>query len=341
MWTATAAVAPAYDIERRFCGAEAFHADVSPPPVVLGCRLAGCCDGCNTEAALDLAVDVEGDFPVTLRARIEGDSAPRVQLAPGRTVIKAVVEAVTHSAARGPAASARPRLLRVEASLDAGAVERAARAVPARRFNAGAAARLAITFTQLQGERVVAIDRYAATAAACSIQKPLTDRIELAGNDGGEEAVVIVRGARDGACVSGEVWTGKRLIYIGNLASVDGCPADVAVFSRDHAAVLRSIGGLSPAGSSAPAAQAPAATAPGARGEGAAPPRIVVGQRVGLQGWTAGVGESLAVSLAPARVVLPLAVRLIAPDGEVEALRERFRFDLEVADRALNLSRCG
>lgn len=336
VWAAAAPVTGAlgYDVERRFCGNEAFHTDVSPPPVVLGCRVAGCCPGCDAAAPLDLAVDVEGDFPVSLEAGIEGDPALTAKLRPGRTVIKAVVAAASGSGSQ--AAPARPRLLRLQAAFDAAAVERAARVVPARRFNSEAAARLSVTFTQLQGDHVVAIDRFVATATSCPTQRPLTDRIELEGGQGHEEAVVIARAARDGVCVSGEIWTGKGVIYIGNWDSADGCPADLAVFARDRAAVLRSVGGLSPARSAASTE-----AARGAPSKPRAPPRLGVGQQVGPEGWTADVGERLEVSLASPRVVLPVVVRLIAAASEVEALRARSRFDLTVADRALDVSRCG
>ncbi|HYB99125.1 MAG TPA: hypothetical protein VEC57_08295 [Candidatus Limnocylindrales bacterium] len=203
-------------------------------------------------------------------------------------------------------------------------------------------ARLRLTVTQMAGEVTLARDRYELRLQPCPVQRPRTDRILLAGNDGDDEAVVLLHGRRDDGCTGGELWRSRDAIYAGNLLAADGCPSEIAVLSHDDAVVLQNIGPL------------PATSAGGSRrdegaGRRAGPTPVAMSVApptspsvsIAETGWTSAVGERLELRLDGPPVPLPLRIAIAAEEPERTDVARRVHLELAVADMLLNQSGCG
>jgi hypothetical protein len=320
------------------------------PVLPLGCEAPGCCPGCDPEGDLEWLVTVAGEpfADVDLRFShapeedlvVDGDAAllagNLLKLAAGRVRLTGLPRAD----------GARPATATLTLAVD----EPAAEALFAERSaNVGVGteiSRLELRVEQMLEGRAVATSTAVIRWRKCPVPRPRTDRVDLESNEGSDEAVVIIDGAREGGCSTAEPWLGRDILYLGNLIGSRECPSRVSVFSRGDAVAIIDL----PDGQIAPRRPPASADSEGAgveqeleadlEGE-EVPVPAPTRRDVSLKGWGDAVGDVLRVQLAD-RPRLPLILWAAARDQKRGgALVDRAREELLYAATLFEEALCG
>ncbi|HYC57220.1 MAG TPA: hypothetical protein VEL28_19980 [Candidatus Binatia bacterium] len=128
-----ARVAAADEVVRDVCVHDAARTDLSPPPLVLGCPVRGCCAGCSDDTPVDVRVQMEGDGFARITARVEGAPASAIVLQGAAARNGNDIElgmGTTTLSGLATAGSERPGRLRFQVRVDGRELRHAAMASP-------------------------------------------------------------------------------------------------------------------------------------------------------------------------------------------------------------------
>jgi hypothetical protein len=349
------------------CVADFLRAPVSIPELAVGCQAPGCCTACESRSELYWNVEMSADPALSMNVQFSGLGSARLstdgeasllagnllRLGSGRSQISGFERTL-----EGRAAVASLSLVSTSPDF-AKRLDALAEGVP---FGTELS-RVEVVITQLlepSGQAssiddvepaIVAQSGAVVRVLNCPTQQPRTDRLDLAGNDSRDEAVILLSGARNGDCTKRELWRGRDIIYLGNMLPASDCDhsawvfsdGDAVRFSRFPAGDVLAGSHLDVAGSAVESPNLAPDPLPEWVDDAALELATLSPHRnVAAEGWTAAEGDLLSFDLPGGRRSLGVAVwSATLTAGNEERLLQRSRTQLALTDRLLDRSHCG
>lgn len=230
----------------NFCLTDIIVIEFNIPDIPVGCEVIDCCPGCPGPGPIDWRIRLTGN-PIekmtfqfdnlspdeAQRLELRGNgrwvSPSRLELRRGETVIRGFRDR-RGTGVRPPIATPRVVVSRAMLQQDAAGANADAQRGPSE---------LRLIVEQVMGRFVVNEYVVVYRFNRCGpVGIPQTDTLDINNNAGADNAVALLDGRMNGACVNDSLYRGPDKIRLGNVQTNGTCNSEVAVFDDNDAVQL-------------------------------------------------------------------------------------------------------